>query len=337
MTEPSPRITADGERHAFGAALDLTAEELKSRLLGTPAMIRPLTVHLSRAVGKHVRAAALLSCAMGHDGRVPGDAVRLASAVELLHLATLVHDDIIDDADRRRGLMALHRRFGVRQAVLCGDYLFCLALELAAAVEQDEGRRSRADRGLPNYMSDILLGELRQDRNTGNFSLSERQYFQIISGKTAALFEASYDAGFLLSDEPAEAREAFKAIGRNTGLIFQLADDCADYEAARKETKKPVLSDLKNGVVTLPLIYALKKDRSLLDRIKGGDRPAALKRAVASSGGLLYTRRKITEYYEETESRIAALPSSPEKKERLGALLVRAAGLRESAGVIAPR
>ncbi|SHI02238.1 heptaprenyl diphosphate synthase [Sporobacter termitidis DSM 10068] len=319
---PAPRK----ERLSFDAAAGRTAEELNARLKGTPAIIRRLTVHLSKAAGKNIRARSLLACAMGRDGLIHSDAACLAAAVELLHLATLVHDDVIDGAARRRGIAALHKKFGEKAAILCGDYLFCLSLELASAVEPPADRRVSADRTLSHYMSDILLGELRQDQNNGNFALTERQYFSIIGGKTAAMFEASFYAGFLLSDEPDEAGERFKEIGRNIGLIFQLADDCADYEASHRTAGKPVLSDFKTGVVTLPLIYALKKDAGLLARIKAGLGPAALKKAVSSAGGLQYARDRIAEYFEKTRDFIAALPSPPEKKDMLSALLGKAAG-----------
>jgi heptaprenyl diphosphate synthase len=314
------------EKRTFDEALGLAADEISRRLTATPAVIRRLTTHLSKASGKHIRAQSVLACAMEGTGLVQGDAVCIAAAVELLHLATLVHDDIIDGASTRRGLMTVHRRFGEKAAILCGDYLFCLALELASGAEPREDRRPLFDRTLTHYMSDILLGEMRQDQNNSNYALSERQYLEIIGGKTAALFEASFFAGFLLSDEPGGLGDTFKTVGRNIGLIFQLADDCADYESTRKTTKKPVLSDLKTGVVTLPLIYALKKDSGLRDKLKSGAGPAALKKAVASAGGLDYTHFKITEYFRTTQALIDGLPSIPAKKALLTALLEKAAG-----------
>jgi geranylgeranyl pyrophosphate synthase len=115
-------------------------------------------------------------------------------------------------------------------------------------------------------MTEVCLGEVRQNRNKHNYRLSEREYFKIIGGKTAALFEACFNAGFILAEEDKSMREVYLEIGGNIGLIFQLADDCADYEAPRKTAKKPVLSDYSRGVVTLPLIYALKKDEACLKK-----------------------------------------------------------------------
>ena len=327
MTEENGPIAVPVLKLSYDDALALVGTELKKRLTDTPALVRPLTVHLSRAPGKGIRASALLACALERGGAVPGDAVKLAAAVELLHLATLVHDDILDDANKRRSVTTLHRKFSLKQAVLCGDYLFCLALRLASEAEPREDRRPLADSSLLSCLTDILLGEMSQDRNIGNLSLSERRYFEIIRGKTAALFEGACYAGFLLSDEPESAGSAFREIGRNTGLVFQLADDCADYESSRKASGKPVLSDLKAGVVTLPLIRALRADKGLLARVKAYEKPSALKKAVASAGGLVYARRKISEYAEKTASLIGALPSGPDKKDRLSGLLEQAAGM----------
>lgn len=311
----------------FDDALADTEGLLRRQLRGTPAVIRQLTAHLSKASGKNIRAKALLICAMGRDGMIPADAAQAAAAVELLHLATLVHDDIIDDADSRRGIKTLHRKFGEKWAVLCGDYLVCMALELAAAVEMGGERQARVPKTLPGYLTDVLLGELLQDQNLRNYGLTERQYLKIITGKTAAMFEAAFHAGCLLSDATAEDLDTYREIGRNIGIMFQLADDSSDYESTTKKSKKPVLSDYKSGVVTLPLIYALKKDKSLRDRIDNGLEPSALKNAVEQAGGLAYTRQLIGRYFDRTAKSVYQLDITPDKKDKLTVLLSKAAGL----------
>jgi geranylgeranyl pyrophosphate synthase len=115
------------------------------------------------------------------------DAVKAAAAVELLHLATLVHDDIIDNAHTRRGLDALHRKFGEKGAVLCGDYLFCMALELAAEMRLMENRKDSVDKTLPHYLTEVCLGELARTRTPAT-SKCPKGILPIIGGKTAALF-----------------------------------------------------------------------------------------------------------------------------------------------------
>ena len=310
----------------YEAALALTAEGIRHLLKSAPLAIRQMTVHLSGAPGKMIRAKALLACALDPEDRISPDAVKAAASVELVHLATLVHDDVIDQADKRRGIKALHQKFGQKYAVLCGDWLLCAALELVSAIEPRENSREEVSRIFPRYMTEVCLGEVRQNQNMHNYRLSERQYYQTIRGKTAALFEACFHAGHLFSGESQMFKDIYTEIGNNIGLIFQLADDCADYESTRKETKKPVLSDCSSGVITLPLIYALKKDSGLKEKIEEGMDPARLKEAVSVAGGLDYTHAKIDRLHQSTLRLIKVLDISTAKSALLGQLLDRAAG-----------
>lgn len=325
MTDLSNELPEQQMPNVDSAVL-ATQEEIARLLKSAPTVIRPMTRHLSKAAGKMIRARALLICAERRDGTINPDAVKVSAAIELLHTATLVHDDMIDNASKRRGIEALHNKFGGKFAVLCGDYLFCMALQLAADVRILENRKDMFDKTLTRYLIDVCLGEVRQNQNNHNYRLSEREYFEIIKGKTAALFEASFYAGFLFSDEPETAKEAYIEIGNKIGLIFQLADDCSDYESTQKQAKKPVMSDFDQGVVTLPLIYAMKKDKQLRGRLTDGISLKDLRAAVKSAGGLTYTHTKITSYAEKTKALIDALENRVEKKRLMTALLVKAAG-----------
>lgn len=300
--------------------------ELKiGKLLQTaPPLIRRQTSHLAQAFGKGIRARSLLACAMGSDGLISPGAVQAATAVELLHLATLIHDDIIDEGDTRRGIDALHVKFGQKIAVLCGDYLFCLAFDLASSIPPREVDRNKVGSVLPSYFTEICLGEIREVSNTGNLDLNEGEYFRIISEKTAALFQASFHAGFLLSDEPPEVSDIYLTIGKEMGIIFQLADDCLDFTSSPKKAKKPVLIDCRRGVMTLPLIHALQIDKTLRGKIERGLAEQELKAAVLAAGGIEYTRSKIEERRTKAEQLILAL-RSPDKRNRLEGLLKQAA------------
>ncbi len=326
MTDLS-KDSATAEAIDYDSAIAKTEEEIQRFLKQTPAVIRHVTTHLAKAMGKMIRARALLTCATAQDGRINPDAVKAAAAVELLHLATLVHDDIIDDASKRRGIKTLHRKFGDKMAVLCGDYLLCTALELVSTIAMLENRKDAIDRSFPKYLSDVCLGEVRQNQNNLNYRLSEREYFRIIDGKTAALFEACFYSGFMFSDEQDSNKDSYTQIGNNIGIIFQLADDCADYEATQKQTKKPVLSDFSRGVITLPLIYALKKDKTLLDSINDGLDPHMLKTAVESAGGLDYTHTKIDDLYNKTKILIESLNVRTDKKDLLAKILQKSVGV----------
>ncbi len=331
MTELSKELHPKEQPTRIGLtyedAVKKTAAEIGRLLRTAPVLIRHMTSHLAAAPGKMIRARALLACAMDRQGMIHPDAVKAAASVELLHLATLVHDDIIDDADTRRGIAALHKKYGEKYAVLCGDFLFCTALEFVSSVTPPESRKDSLDKTFPHYLTEVCLGELRQDQNGGNLNLSEREYFKIIKGKTAALFEASFYTGFLFSDESDEAKDLYKEIGGNIGLIFQLADDCADYESTEIMTKKPVLSDWSRGIVTLPLIYALKVDDTLSSKIAPGMDPAELKCAIESAGGFAYTHARIIKLYNKTGKLIESLPIGPVKKEILVRLLQKSSGM----------
>ncbi|HCU08513.1 MAG TPA: polyprenyl synthetase family protein [Clostridiales bacterium] len=314
------------EKLNYEEAVAETSLQIRHLLKSAPVAIRKMTVHLSGAPGKMIRAKSLLACALDEADRISPDAVKAAASVELIHLATLVHDDVIDQADKRRGIKALHQKFGQKYAVLCGDWLLCVALEWVSTIDPIDNDREKISRVFPGYMTEVCLGELRQNQNMHNYRLSERQYFQTIRGKTAALFEACFYGGHLFSGEPEMYKEIYTKIGNNIGLIFQLADDCADYESTQKETKKPVLSDCSSGVITLPLIHALKKDSALKEKVETGMDPIHLKEAVVASGGLEYTHGKIQRLHLDTVRLIRVLDISSEKSALLEQLLNRAAG-----------
>ena len=209
----------------FDAAFEAVKERIDGALTGSPGLIRSYTAHLAGARGKMIRAAALLACAQGEDGGIPADAAELAAAVEMLHLATLVHDDVIDDADLRRGIPTLQRMYGRRTAVICGDYLLAASLRLAAQV----GDRERyLDLRLPDYVGRICLGELGQHLNNGNLELTAYRYLKIIGGKTAALFEAAFYAGALFFTEEGDRHVLSKAARVAGGIRFGTGRDCKD-------------------------------------------------------------------------------------------------------------
>ncbi len=312
MTDFSKEASSKGLLD-YDAAVNDAAEQIKLLLMSAPVVIRPMTAHLAGAFGKMIRAKALLACALDSNNLVSPDAVKSAAAIELIHLATLVHDDIIDNAEKRRGIKALHKKFGEKYAVLCGDWLLCAALELVSTIGSRRDDYEEIGRVFPKYMVEVCLGELRQNKNNRNYRLSEQQYFETIRGKTAALFEACFYAGYIFSGETESVKDYYIEIGNNIGIIFQLSDDCADYEATQKLAKKPVLSDYTSGVVTLPMIYALKKDKTLKAKITDGIEPSRLKEAVSAAGGLDYTHAKIDRLYRKTTDLIELLSVNPYK------------------------
>lgn len=302
----------------FNQAFEKTKEKLTEALKSTPKHIRPYTSHLAKAQGKLIRAASLLACAVNGEGRINEEAVYAAVGVELLHLATLVHDDVIDDAGTRRGISTLNKQYDRKTAVICGDYLLCLALEQGKNLKQ-------RDIELNNYMTQICLGELRQHENNFNFMLSPIKYFRIIKGKTAALFEASFFAGAVLSDEDKKNYHIYSKMGNYLGMIFQLIDDCIDFEVDEGVAKKPVHSDFEQGVITMPMIHALSYDEKLAEMRKKGElNSKAIIDSVRRYGSIFYTKGIAKRYYNKALKYLSLIGISEEKANRIKAIFDKA-------------
>ncbi len=305
----------------FDEALALAKALMDKALSTTPAPFRPRTEYLTQSPGKFLRAYALLACAEDEAGVRPS-AAKAAAAVELLHLATLVHDDVIDNAGTRRGLKTVFQKFGAQQAVITGDYIFCLALRLAAQAAASEKDISEE---LPRTMEKICMGELLQSINNRNFALSGNGYLRIIAGKTAALFEGSFLAGAMLGESSRDEAKKYAKIGWHLGMIFQLSDDCMDYESTAQQAKKPVLSDFEQGVVTLPLIVAMNNKPDLRERASVGKiSKEEVRSVVVEQGGLAFTRRISRLYYERAMRLLDGLIAPAQKKDKIGELLYQA-------------
>lgn len=303
-------------------ALEATKREVDRALSSSPPLIGRYLNHIRSAGGKFIRANSLLVCSMDANDHVHPNAVKLAAAVEILHLATLVHDDVIDDAELRRGITTLHRRFGRKTAVICGDYLLALALRIASSVEDIENYLKF---DIPDYISRICLGELNQHLNNGNLDLSVYKYLKIISGKTAALFEASFLAGAILISENKSVHRAYMRLGRYVGMIFQLTDDCIDYEDTEETAKKTVQSDFEQGVITLPLIYAFAEKEDLKNKAAQNTlSKSELARSVIGAGGIKRTRAVAKKYYEKAVQVMSELDITPEKRHYLSEILDKA-------------
>lgn len=303
----------------YNDALELVKAKVDNSLSKSPLIIRKYTKHLISSKGKFIRANSLIICAEDNQGNIHPNAIILAAAIELLHLATLVHDDVIDNAELRRGNTTLQKMYGKRTAVICGDYLLCVSLKLAASITNKQDYLSI---DFPDYMNKVCLGELNQHINNGNLDLSFFQYLKIISGKTAALFEASFFAGAYLSGCDDREIKKYRRLGFMLGMIFQLTDDCIDFETVEAVAMKPVQSDYEQGVITLPLIHALHESTSFKDKaIHWGLSRSEINDAVERSGGLVFTRRIVQQYYSKALRIINSLEITESKKEKLMSLL----------------
>lgn len=306
-------------RYTAVEALERVEAEMARRLLKTPPVVKNYTKHLLLSQGKLLRTRALLSCAMDKDNLIHENAIPIATAIEILHLATLVHDDIIDNADTRRGIATIQSKFGKKPAVICGDFLLCMALKLFSETAAKEDREVL---NYPDYISRLCTGELLQSENNYNTEISVKNCLKIMRGKTSALFEGAYRAGAYYCGCSVQEEKEYGKLGRYIGMIFQLTDDCIDYECGESVAKKPVQSDFDQGVMTLPLVHALKKQPKIKERIKsGGITKAEVLALVAGSGGVNYTKGISRKYYKKAEKILSNLSMTVEKRKRLTDIL----------------
>jgi octaprenyl-diphosphate synthase len=228
---------------------ELLRRELRSEYTAIDEMLR----HGSMLGGKRLRPALLLLAAKA-SGRLDAGHFTLAAVVEMIHTATLIHDDILDDADTRRHLATCNALWDNQASVLLGDYLFTHAFYLASTLET-----TFACRVIGRATNTVCEGELRQVRARGNFELTEQEYFDIIDAKTARLCECSCRLGahYAGGDEDQVARLA--AYGRHLGIAFQITDDLLDVLGDASATGKSLGTDLAKQKLTLPAIYALSR------------------------------------------------------------------------------
>ena len=320
-------------RSLFGADLAYVERELAKDSKDGVAPATDAAAHLLTAGGKRVRPlCVLLSAAcFGKDDASEsarpafgGSATRdLAVVAELVHLATLLHDDVVDDADTRRGAIVARKVWGNAVSVLAGDLLLTHALErTAAAAPKNDGGATMTE--LLATLRRLVDGEVIQLRGRTRVDPSESVYFAIVEGKTASLFSWAARAGARSGGATAAQIDALGSFGRNVGVAFQLVDDALDYCGDVSLTGKKLLGDLREGKVTLPLIVAIAQRPELsraLDAAREGDDGAAdeLFAAVTACRGADVARTRAAKH---TTAALAALATLPPSRARdlLGAL-----------------
>jgi octaprenyl-diphosphate synthase len=239
--------------------LDAVEQEFIRHIQSRVALIPEMGRYIQKSGGKRVRPAVLLMAAR-LSGYTGDRAVLYASVVEFIHTATLVHDDIIDGADLRRGRLAVHSRWGNDITVLLGDYLYIKSMAMALTQDSLEIIRLLCDVTLR-----MIEGELYQLTKTGD--VTEEEHFEIIRRKTAFLFGGCAQIGGMLGGLPTEQESALREYGFNLGIAFQLVDDLLDYTADAAALGKPVGGDLREGKVTLPVIHLLSRGGAEPDRL----------------------------------------------------------------------
>jgi len=243
---------------------------LRTSLSSDVVLIRQIAEYIIGSGGKRLRPSLLLLAAgaCGYRGR---DHHTLAAVIEMIHTATLLHDDVVDESKLRRGHATANAEFGNAASVLVGDFLYSRAFQLMVSVD-----RMRVLAILADATNVIAEGEVLQLMHAGNAALDERAYLEVIERKTAKLFEAAARLGAVLGDAEAEREEAFGRYGMHLGTAFQIMDDVLDYSGDADVIGKSLGDDLAEGKMTLPLIRALA--------VGNADEVATIRHAIAGGG-----------------------------------------------------
>ena len=267
----SPKLvlqnTASAARKIFSLIkneIALVETEFERQASSNIQVINYLGDYLRASGGKRIRPSLLILSNYSVGGKASDEnVIRLATVMEMLHTATLVHDDIIDNAETRRNRTSVNARFGNQTAVLMGDWLYMSAFETSL-----QERSLEILDILTTLTRKMTEGELIQLTTLGKVNLSETEYYDILKRKTAYLFSACCEIGAILGGASKEAQEALRDYGMNLGMAFQLADDSLDFTAEEEVLGKASGADLLEGKVTMPLLLLLQKEPSVRDDLE---------------------------------------------------------------------
>jgi octaprenyl-diphosphate synthase len=312
---------AQGPSQGLRPLLDMVADDMREvnriildRAVSDVELIPKLAHHLIDSGGKRLRPMLTIASAKlcGYQGR---GHVRLAAAVEFMHTATLLHDDVVDDSDFRRGRKSARMIWGNQASVLVGDFLLGQAFRMMVEVGSLPALQI-----LSNAAAVIAEGEVMQLAAAKNTATSEEDYLAIIAAKTAALFAAATEVGAAIACRPAEEQAALKTYGHNLGIAFQLVDDALDYAGESLQLGKATGDDFREGKITLPVIVCLRRagqeERAFWQRtltegsIESGDFEHALQ-AMQRHGAIEVTLDRARHYGACARDGLAALPAGP--------------------------
>jgi len=295
--------------------LDLVEEAIRRVSRVDYPLLESFLAHILGTRGKRVRPAIVLLSASFHryclEFLVP-----LAAAIELLHTATLVHDDLIDNASIRRGSPTLNSLTSQSATVLVGDYLFANAAALCT-----ETQNVRVMQVFGRTLMAICDGELRQIFTAGQWRQSREDYYEKIERKTASLLRTAAETGAILSGAPEDQINALREYGYNLGMAFQIVDDVLDFMGDERALGKPVGSDLRQGVITLPTIRLLEEDpdhpaiRRIFDDADASDHAVAeAVSAVLRSSGVAFSLAEAHRFARLAVAALSSLPASPSRR-----------------------
>lgn len=319
---PTAAVALADVQAPVGDGLEAVTRELRRIVDDDSPLIAGVSRHLLGMKGKLFRPTlVLLSSAT--DGRSEPTATTLAAVLELMHLATLVHDDAVDHSALRRGMPTLNALFSHQLSVIAGDFLYLRALRELARLGD-----LRALRVLTDASVEMTRGELRQLASANPLASTERDYDALISAKTASLFRAACSVGALCGAEEYQAQ--LERFGDRLGMAFQVVDDLLDYTSGQEVTGKPGGLDLRERKMTLPLIAAMREmgptARSRVENLFAAASPSDADIGdviglVVDYGGLDYARRRAEQFALEAEEALDGLPETPAHAALRGAIL----------------
>jgi octaprenyl-diphosphate synthase len=291
-------------------------DQLKDILITDFSFAADVAEHVVQMKGKLFRPTLLfLSGQVGDDGKKNHSLLPMALVVELIHTATLIHDDTIDRATLRRGLQTLNSRWNDQVSIIMGDYLYSRSLQEMVKIGDHEVLAVISDASRR-----VALGEMREIQLSASHGITEKEYFDMIADKTASLISASCEVGAILGSK--EYRRELRDYGEDLGMVFQITDDIADYQGRVQLMGKPVGTDLRERKVTLPLIEALRKMSAsrkkefetifYKDNIEDED-VATVYEMIQEADGFGYARGWAVEYGERAQKHLKVLPDSPFK------------------------
>ncbi len=293
------------------AELALVEQRLRTELRNEQPRVDDIVGHSFRLGGKRLRPALVLLSgrALGH---LTEDHLLLGTVVELIHTATLLHDDVLDEAETRRHLPTVNARWGNEASILSGDYLFSHAFYLAATLES-----TWACQVIGKATNTVCEGELLQVGHRGDFDLAEEDYLRIIHGKTASLCACSCQLGAHYAGASASVVEDFESFGRDLGMAFQIADDLLDVLGDEQTAGKSLGTDLDKQKLTLPWIRLLAQSGASRDRIRGllaSSQPSDRRTLLAElrqSDGLQYARQMAAGYAQRAHEALQGIAENP--------------------------
>lgn len=292
-------------------------EEIRKNLKSNVPIISIIVEHLLQSGGKRLRPLLLILSARlcGYQGN---EHIPMASLIEFIHTATLLHDDVVDHAELRRGIESANSKWGNEACVLVGDFLFTRSFSLMV-----ENGNPKILQIISNATTLMAEGELEELIKTSDLTLTEEEYLSVITRKTAVLFSAASRIGAILGKVSEEKEKALSDFGMDFGIAFQLIDDALDYASREEEFGKRIGIDLQDGKVTLPLIHTLRsctpEEKNFIQRVVDSD---PVERAdffqvvkiIEKYKGLDYTYQKARSYIEKAKEDLSPFSPSAEKE-----------------------